>query len=424
MPAEASKTMLRRFSLYGFLKNQRYFEPFLLLAFLDKGLSFTQIGLLIAFREICVNVMEVPSGALADLYGRRGSMIFSFVAYIVSFVLFGLAVDFWLLSGAMVFFAAGEAFRTGTHKAMIFAWLREQGREHERTRVYGYTRSWSKIGSAVSVLAAAVMVLVSANYTAIFYVTIVPYLLGVVNFLGYPASLDGRSGDTPSVGRVVSHLREAIGEAIRRRPLRRLVLESMGFEGMFKASKDYLQPVLAAAAATLTATWIELPQLGAAQKTALLVGPVYILLHFLSATASRNAYRVVERKQGEEHAARWLWGMCLALFAALLPSLAFSIYPLIIVGFVLLHVLQDLWRPVLISRFDTHGTESQGATLLSVENQAKSLGTMLLAPLLGAAVDLSSGLGAVGSFWPLAAAGIVIAFGFRVTARQESPIKS
>ena len=416
--------MLRRFSLYGFLKNQRYFEPFLVLAFLDKGLSFTQIGLLIALREICVNVMEVPSGALADLYGRRGSMIFSFAAYIVSFVLLGLAMDFWLLSGAMVFFAAGEAFRTGTHKAMIFAWLREQGREGERTRVYGYTRSWSKVGSAVSVLAAAAMVLVSANYTVIFYVSIVPYLLGVVNFLGYPASLDGRSGDKPSVGRVVRHLREAIGEAIRRRPLRRLVLESMGFEGMFKASKDYLQPVLAATAAALTATWIELPQLGEVQKTALLVGPVYILLHFLSAAASRNAYRVVEKKQGEERAARWLWGMCLILFAALLPSLAFSIYPLIIVGFVLLHVLQDLWRPVLISRFDSHGTESQGATLLSVENQAKSLGTMLLAPILGVAVDLSCGFGAVGSFWPVAAAGIVIALGFRVSAPKASPISS
>ena len=29
--------MLFRFSLYGFLKNQRYFEPFLVLVLLDKG---------------------------------------------------------------------------------------------------------------------------------------------------------------------------------------------------------------------------------------------------------------------------------------------------------------------------------------------------------------------------------------------------
>ena len=83
--------MIRRFSLYGFLKNQQYYDPFLILAFREKGLSFLSIGLLIAFREVMINVFEVPSGAVADTWGRRRSMIFSFCAYIVSFVLFGAA---------------------------------------------------------------------------------------------------------------------------------------------------------------------------------------------------------------------------------------------------------------------------------------------------------------------------------------------
>ena len=36
--------MLFRFSLYGFLKNQRYFEPFLVLVFLEKGLRRADHG--------------------------------------------------------------------------------------------------------------------------------------------------------------------------------------------------------------------------------------------------------------------------------------------------------------------------------------------------------------------------------------------
>ncbi len=71
--------MLARFSLYGFLKNQRYFEPFLLLAFLEKGLTFFDIGLLIAFREVTVVLLEIPSGAVADVYGRRYFMVLSFL---------------------------------------------------------------------------------------------------------------------------------------------------------------------------------------------------------------------------------------------------------------------------------------------------------------------------------------------------------
>ena len=127
--------MLTRFSLYGFLKNQQYYEYFLLLAFRQMGLSYFFIGLLIAFREIMINLMEIPTGAIADLWGRRKSMVLSFTSYIVSFAIFGLSgtaalkgnlsqhVLIPLLFAAMVFFAIGDAFRTGTHKAMIFMWL-------------------------------------------------------------------------------------------------------------------------------------------------------------------------------------------------------------------------------------------------------------------------------------------------------------
>ena len=133
--------MLFRFSLYGFLKNQRYFEPFLVLFFLDQGLSFTQIGLLVAVRELSANLLEIPSGAVADLFGRRRAMIGSFAAYILSFLVFALSHTFAYFAAAMFLYALGDAFRTGTHKAMIFTWLRTENRLDEKTRIYGFTRS-------------------------------------------------------------------------------------------------------------------------------------------------------------------------------------------------------------------------------------------------------------------------------------------
>ena len=81
--------MLKRFSLYGFLKNQQYFQPFIVLAFLQMGLNYTTIGLLVAFREVMVNVMEIPTGGIADVFGRRRSMMVSMAAYIASFAVFG-----------------------------------------------------------------------------------------------------------------------------------------------------------------------------------------------------------------------------------------------------------------------------------------------------------------------------------------------
>jgi hypothetical protein len=56
-----------KFSAYGFFKNLRFFDPFLLLFFLEKGLGYGQVGLLYAVKEISVNLLEVPSGMLADI---------------------------------------------------------------------------------------------------------------------------------------------------------------------------------------------------------------------------------------------------------------------------------------------------------------------------------------------------------------------
>ena len=97
MNSAGAPSMIFRFSLYGLLKNQRYFEPFLILVFLEKGLTFFQIGLLVAFREVAINLFEIPSGAVADLWGRRRAMIVSFSAYIASFVIFALARDLPML---------------------------------------------------------------------------------------------------------------------------------------------------------------------------------------------------------------------------------------------------------------------------------------------------------------------------------------
>ncbi len=412
----SDKSMLRRFSIYGFLKNQQYYEPFLVLAFLEKGLSFFQIGILIAFREICVNVMEIPSGAVADLYGRRKAMMLSFTAYIVSFTIFGLSSILWQLFAAMFFFAIGDAFRTGTHKAMIFTWLRLSGRINEKTKVYGYTRSWSKIGSAVSVIIAAIFVIISNNYTSIFFFTTIPYLMGLINFAGYPKELDGgKTGEQLSLKSVASHLWESLKMSVMQRRLRRLILESMGFTGFFKSSKDYLQPILKTAALAVPAGLM----LNDIQRSAVLVGAVYFILYIASAFASRKSHKICSYAGDEERAAHYLWGMNILIYALLLPILYFRLYPLAIALFVLLYLVQNFWHPILISRFGEYASETRGATVLSIESQAQSVAIMIIAPVLGLSVDFLRQSDIGGEFWPVGLIGAAIALTAYLTVDQR-----
>ena len=397
--------MIRRFSLYGFLKNQRYFEPFIILFFLQQGLSFTQIGVLVAFRELSINVMEIPSGAIADLFGRRRCMMLSFTAYIASFGLFGVSQSYWHLFGAMFLFAVGEAFRTGTHKAMIFTWLRLEGRLDEKTRVYGYTRSWSKIGSAVSTVVAVTIVWLTQDYAWVFFLAIVPYLIGLLNFATYPQELEGKPSSHVSMGDVFKHLRDCLSDSLKVRGLRRLMVESMSFEGVHEAFQNYLQPVVRNMALLIPVfLWM-----GETRRSALLIGLVYVGLYLASAYASRGAHRLSAYAGGEEAGSRLLWKIVFLLYALLVPFLFFELYYVAVGGFIVLAVIQNLWRPMLVSRFDAYASEERGATVLSVESQSKSVSVMVMAPLFGLAVDFVRVGGWGGEFWPVAAIASTVA---------------
>jgi MFS family permease len=407
--------MIRRFSLYGFLKNQRYFEPFIILFFLQQGLSFTQIGFLIAFRELFITLIEIPSGAVADLFGRRRSMILAFVSYIISFTIFGFSQDYWHFFIAMFFFAVGEAFRTGTHKAMIFTWLRIEGRLDEKTRVYGYTRSWSKIGSAVSTILAVALVLLTNNYAYVFFFAIIPYIAGLINFMTYPRELEGQPGEKVGIRDVVAHLWECIRTALVVRRLRRLIVESMSFEGVYKAVADYLQPVVKNMVLLLPIflAW------GETRRSAVMIGVVYVILYLVSAYASRNSHRITSHAGGEERGSRLLWKVILVLYIALIPLLFFGYYYVAVIGFIALALIQNFWRPILISRFDAFASETKGATVLSIESQAKSVSTMIIAPILGVAVDFAQGQSLGGEFWPVAAIAAVVALLILLTPLRE-----
>lgn len=69
---------------------------------------------------------------------------------------------------AILFYAYGDAFRTGTHKAMIFEYLKIKGWHDQKVHYYGHTRSWSQMGSAVSAALAAMIVFITRDYQMVF----------------------------------------------------------------------------------------------------------------------------------------------------------------------------------------------------------------------------------------------------------------
>lgn len=394
-----SDPLLWRFSLYGFLKNQQYYEPFFLLVLRSKGLAFFQIGLLYSFREICVNILGIPAGFLADMHGRRSALVICFSAYIVSFAGFALGQGMPVLFGSMFAFAVGESFRSGTHKAMIFHYLRLAGRESEKAVVYGYTRSWSKIGSAVSSLLSGVLVLFSGDYGRVFLFAIPPYLANMVNVGAYPAALEGEVAKTSfSVKASLATMLRETTQCVRHPKLRGLFVESAVLQSVAKTVKDYLQPLVVASLASLVLSG-PLGRLDSLRRSALLLGVLYFALNSMAAWASRNAHRFdfVERRREP-----LLW-IAVALVGGMifcgssLGGVAPGATGIAIVGFLLLVFLENIWRPLFLDRLDDISDSAFGAAVLSVEAQFQSIGVMFCAPVVGRVAD-RFGIPGVGAF--------------------------
>jgi len=364
----------------------QFFEPFFILYLLDMGLNYFQIGLIISFRSICINLMEIPSGAIADIYGRKNAMIISFVNYIFSFVIFTFTSNIVLLLSAVFLFSIGEAFRTGTHKAIIFHWLKENNQTDRKTQVYGYTRSWSKKGSAVSVLISASIVIFSSGYRWIFLFSIIPYLIGICNICSYPAYLNYKSGGEKSLKLIFIHLYDSFKIIFKRNNLKRLIIYTSGFEGVFNVTKEYFQPILKSQALIIA----PLLALEGEKSIAVIIAIAYFTLNIISSVSSKKSHKVEKYFSSSKRTILFLLfaGVVILLISSL--SIYYKIYIIAIAGFIAFHVLQNIWRPFIVAQYDDLADDDKQATILSIESQSKSTGILILAPVAGFIADTCS----------------------------------
>lgn len=378
--------MFFKFSAYGFLKNLRFFEPFILLIFRSYGLTFLQIGILYSIRGIATNLLEIPTGIAADAFGRRRAMVSAFVSYLLSFIMLYFLEDYLYLILAIILFAFGEAFRSGTHKALILEYLNIHQLSDLKVHYYGLTRSASQLGSALNALIAAALVFYTGSYRIMFLAAVIPYLLDLINVASYPEELDG---DIPGVKREEIWMRlratlEGFIKIFREGEVIRVLLNSAGFGAFFKSTKDYLQPILAAMALSL----VIFENYQGAQREALIIGSTYFGIYLLTSLASRRSYYFSSRFSSLSRAVNitYLAGVILLILSGVSSSLQINV--LAVICFILLFILNNIRRPINVGLISDQISSNIMASGLSAEAMMTTILSAVIAPLLGYMVDI------------------------------------
>lgn len=379
-----------KFCAYGFLKNLRFFDVFFLLFLRKAGLSYLQIGTLYSIRQIVINILEIPSGIIADFFGRRNALVFSMFSYLVSFAVFYLSEDYLMFMLAMGAFGIGEAFRSGTHKAMILEYLKINDLLAFKTQYYGSTRGWSQFGSAISSLAAMLLYFYSGNYRFLFVASFLPYLLDLIMISTYPRSLNGDSVDTRKLNsfkliyeqfKLTLRAFRDIFSSVKNV---KSIFSAAAYIALFKGAKDYLQPILKTTALGLPVFL----SLNTDKRTAVLIGVVYFVIFLLTSTVSRNAWQFEKKVKNLPSAINYAYILGVAGIGLSGIFLLLDWYIAATFSFILLYLVQNLRRPLMVSYLSEIIESRVMASGLSAESQLETALVALYAPFLGYFVDL------------------------------------
>ncbi|MBT8219479.1 MAG: MFS transporter [Bacteroidia bacterium] len=383
MPKFKKDIQYFKFSAYGFLKNLRFFDAFLLLFFLENGISYSQIGVLYAARQLVINIAEVPSGIVADVYGRKNALIVAFSCNILSFITFYFSTDFFLLLVAMVLFGIGDAFRTGTHKGMILDYLKWHGWLDQKVSYYGHTRSWSQRGSALSSLVAGILVLYTGSYRIVYLYSIIPYLLNFVNIISYPKELNRYTGGEPKLEeRSILSVIKSFWESIKSPEVLRIMNSTVMHTSFLKAVKDYIQPIMVQVA-------LLIPVLSAfddKRKSGLIIGLLYFGIYMLNSAAARNASKLTEMGISKIPKKTLLLGFTTGIICGVFILQEFWIASLI--TFVVIYIIQNLRKPILIGAIAEEVPRDIIASVLSAQSFYSTISTSIIALLMGVFADM------------------------------------
>lgn len=370
-----------KFSAYGFLKNLRFFDAFFILYLNQKGLNYTEIGSLYAIREIIINVAEVPSGLVADTYGRKAALAFSLFVYIISFAVFYFSNDYWLFLIAFVFYGFGDAFRSGTHKGMIMEYLKLNNWKNLKIKYYGRTRSWSQMGSAISSLIAGFIVFKSGSYDNIFLYSIIPYIINFFLILSYPTKLNFSENHEKVEPKNLINTYKSFFRMAKNPTVLRIINTSALHSAYLKAIKDYIQPLLV----NLAAVTPVLMSIEKDKKNGVIIGIIYFIIFLLTSRASAISSIFDDKYKSKLPYLTLIIGFALGTITGFFYLE--EIWPIAVVAFIGIYIIENIRKPVLTGYISDNTPNDILTSVLSAQSLLKTIMTAIIAFGFGLVAD-------------------------------------
>jgi len=365
--AECSKEKLRsniwKFYLFDIFAGMLFAIPVIVLFWQENGLSLTQIMILQSFFSLLLVVLEIPTGYLADIYGRKNILILSGASIFVGTLAYSLTYSFSGFLLAEMFFAIGLSLYSGTSSAFIYDTLKELGKEKDYRLVWGNAKYYTFLAMAVSNVIGGIIGKINLRWA--FYFSLPFLFVAVLVSLSYN---EPRRHKMTVKESHLKNLKNIIKDAFANIKLRWIIVYTGLIFGFNSAGLWLYQPYF-------KLTGIDI----------VFFGVIFASFQIVAAISSKYAHRI-EDKLGLKKSLVILV-FIIALAYVLLSKIVFMF------SFVFIYLFQfvrGFSEPVFSDYINKMASAKTRATILSVKGLFDRLTYALMIPFVGWIADVYS----------------------------------
>jgi MFS family permease len=334
----------------------RFHIPVLALFYIASQVPIEQFAIIMAVFSFTTLFLEIPSGVIADLIGKKKTLLLSRFLYVVEIFMLAFYDGFWVFLIAKIISGIGVSLTSGTDSALMFETLKKLGREKDHKKISGTRSMITNISMAVVMITGSYLFSINYKLPAIVSLPILTLGFILTFFIFDPSEkLKGFSFKN-----FISHFKESV----------RMFWHNPYLK--FLAFFTLIIGALISIILSMSSAYYELI------IPVTLIGSIAFISSMLTAFASKKAH-ALEEIIGERKS------IFLIQSVILISLLLASIYVnyLGIMFMLIISLVVGFYGIVINDYVNRHVVDSHRVAMLSVNNMFDNIGVTILFPIVG-----------------------------------------
>jgi MFS family permease len=135
--------------------------PVVVLFYQDNGMGMHEIFILKSIYSLAIVALELPSGWMADVWGRKKTLLLGAVLGSAGFLMYSFSYGFWAFVIAEIILGAGHSFVSGADSAMLYESLKADKKSDRYVKHEGRITSAGNFAEALAGIAAGFLAAIS-----------------------------------------------------------------------------------------------------------------------------------------------------------------------------------------------------------------------------------------------------------------------